>query len=72
MSVRAKFRCETITQNVAGAEVYLVPVASGSKENEDFFRYTPSGSLKMATVNQEAAKQFIPGKDYYIDFTLVE
>lgn len=68
MSVRAKFRCETILFNATGAEVTLQPVTSGSPENEEFYKYTPGGSIKLSTVNLAAAQQFEPGNDYYVDF----
>lgn len=49
----------------------MYPVTSGSPENESFFKWTPGGKLELSTVNPEAAKQFVPGKQYYIDITEV-
>jgi hypothetical protein len=72
MQVRAKFQCDSVETVVNGGTVKLHPVTSGSKENEQFFKYTPSGSLVMGIVNLEALKQFEPGKSYYLDFTLAE
>ncbi len=72
MSVRAKFKCESKTLTVNGAQVTLVPVTTGSKENEEFFKYTPYGKLEVGIINVEAAKQFEPGKEYYIDISLAE
>ena len=73
MTVRAKFTVYRIAQVSAdGYEIVLVPVTSGSKENEEFYKYTPSGEIKLMTVNVEAAKQFEYGKPYYIDFTKAE
>lgn len=72
MAVRAKFKVETVTHNVSGAVVSLTPVVSGSKENESFYKYTPGGKVELSTINLEAAKQFIPGKEFYIDFTPAE
>lgn len=69
MSVRAKFKVETITQNESGSNVKLVPVVSGSEENEKFFRYTPFGAIEIGTVNKDAAAQFSPGDEFYVDFT---
>jgi hypothetical protein len=69
MSVRAKFKCEVVVSRASGAEIDLTPVTNGSDENKEFYAYTPSGSIKLSTVNAEAAKQFIPGKEYYVDFT---
>ena len=70
--VRCKFKCEskTITEN--GAEIKMVPVTYGSKENDEFFKYTPYGEIKIGTINKEAAEQFQPGKEYFIDISLAE
>mgnify|MGYP001609875291 CR=1 FL=1 len=77
--VRAKFYVNSITQSkMYGSEtglgytVDLNPVIGGSSENEKFFRLTPSGSIKLGTINEEAAKSFEIGKEYYIDFTPAE
>ena len=72
MSVRAKFKCESKTLTVNGAQVTLVPVTTGSKENEEFFKYTPYGKLEVGTINADAAKQIEPGKEYYIDISPAE
>ncbi|AYP28994.1 hypothetical protein AS1_14 [Marinobacter phage AS1] len=71
MSVRAKFKVETVTQDESGSRVSLTPVTGGSKENEKFFRFTPFGSIEMGTINKEVAKQFVPGDEFYVDFTKV-
>lgn len=65
MAVRAKFKC---IEN-DGENVSLEVVTSGSGENDSFFKWTPYGQLKMGTVNENAAKQFEVGKEYYLDFT---
>lgn len=72
MSVRAKFKVETVTHTTSGASVLLQPVTGGSKENESFYRYTPGGKIELSTVNKAAAEQFVPGKEFYVDFTAVE
>lgn len=72
MSVRAKFKCETVTLNQAGAVVTLFPVTSGSKENESFFKWTPGGKIELATINKDAVPMFVPGKEYYVDFSTTE
>jgi hypothetical protein len=69
MTVRAKFRVESVTRTTSGSTINMQPVISGSPENESFYRYTPGGSLLLSTVNEEAAKQFEPGREYYLDFT---
>jgi hypothetical protein len=69
MSVRAKFKVASITKDENGASIILRPVVSGSKENEQFFRWTPSGEIKIGTINAAAAEQFEPGVEFYVDFT---
>lgn len=67
--VRAKFKCESKAQIVGGTNIKLVPVTTGSPENEQYFKWTPFGSIEIGTLNEAAASQFIPGKEYYVDFT---
>jgi hypothetical protein len=66
---RCKFKCESKTIFASGASVILNPVVSGSEENKTFYQYTPGGQLKLEIVNNEVAKQFEPGKEYYIDIS---
>lgn len=69
LTVRCKFKCVGKEDNTDGSTVTLEPVTYGSKENEDFFKYTPYGSFYFGTINREAAKQFEVNKEYYIDLT---
>lgn len=78
MSVRAKFKVTKIeitstdeTKQEIGT-VHLSPVTSGSKENESFYKWTPSGGMTLGTINPDALKQFKVGQEYYIDFTPIE
>lgn len=51
------------------------PVAASADpnhENTKFWQYTPSGSIKLGTVNPEAWQQFEIGKEYYVDFSPAE
>lgn len=70
-TVRAKFRCNSVTDfgDRNGRLVKLSPVTSGSEENKGFWNATPSGTLEMHINNEHAAEQFIAGKSYYLDFT---
>jgi hypothetical protein len=70
--IRAKFKVDEVANRVEGGRVRLSAVTSGSKENQEFFKWTPSGTMDMGTINAEAIKQFVPGKEFYIDFTPVE
>jgi hypothetical protein len=69
VSVRAKFTVFSIAPNGDGVEIDLIPVVTGSPENEQFYSFTPWGSIKLGTVNASAAEQFEVGKEYYVDFT---
>ncbi len=71
---QAKFRCVAIKaadgQNVIeGATVTFFPVSGGSPENEQFYRWTPGGTIELSTVNGNVAQFFVVGTDYYVDFT---
>jgi hypothetical protein len=68
--VRAKLHVTNIEAGEEGAAtIYMSPVYSGSPENEQFYKYTPSGQIILSTVNPEAAAQFVVGEEYYADFT---
>lgn len=69
MTVRAKFRCNEVKLSEHGAEVTLRPVVGNSDENARFYKATPGGQIQLSTINEQAASQFKPGRDYYIDFT---
>jgi len=67
INTTAKFKCQSVTQTENGTSVILEPVTQGSLENESFFRWTPWGKIEMGTINPDV--EFIPGKEYYVDFT---
>jgi len=67
--VRAKFKVDERAETTSGGKVTLSPVTSGSEENKNFFRWTPWGKLDMGTINEEAIKEFVPGREFFIDFT---
>ncbi len=70
---RAKFKVTEVTEREGGGhEVKLLPVTGGSPENESFYKWTPGGNISLGTINEEAAKQFKPGKEFYVDFTPAE
>ncbi len=71
--VRYKFKCTVKSFLLNGiGSVELIPVASGSEENQNFFKWTPWGKIEIGSINEEALKQFQPGKEYYIDISLAE
>lgn len=69
MTVRAKFKCTQKVINEEGGSINLEVVTSGCPENDEFFKWTPAGSLHMGTINREALDQFEVGGEYYVDFT---
>lgn len=63
--VRCKFKCESVKDG----EVRMRPVICGSPENDDFFKYTPGGELRISTINPSAIAQFRDGQEYYLDIS---
>lgn len=72
MTVRTKFICDSKIEVSAGFEIKLSPVISGSAENEQFYKYTPSGALTLGLVAVDSAANFKVGKHYYIDIVQAE
>jgi len=73
MSVRAKFKVQSVTESEGGLKTAnLSPVTSGSPENEKFFKWTPGGQIQLGTINPNAAREFVPGRAFYVDFTSEE
>jgi len=76
--VRAKFKVVRIERskgwnNINEVQtIVLTPVTGGSRENKAFYAATPSGEIKLATVNAEAAKEFDLEAEFYVDFTLAK
>lgn len=73
--VRAKFEViENKQDSEDGASISLQAVydADPESENGKFFKYTPFGEINLEIVNPSAAKAFEVGKEYYVDFSLVE
>lgn len=56
----------------SGAEelrtIKLSAVYGDSEENKKFFRWTPSGSIQIGTLNPETWKHFPLGAEVYVDF----
>ena len=70
IAARSKFQCNSKEETTNGISYTFVTVTSGSKENEEFFKYTPSGAIKLQIVNENV--KFVVGKFYYVDFTEAE
>lgn len=74
--VRAKCKVVTITKRTSAhgqapmqesSEVELQPVYGAG--NENWSKYTPSGSIKLTINNPAALEEFNIGELYYVDFT---
>lgn len=79
MTVRAKFKCHAVERTKNGDEemqtIKLNPVYANNDpehENSKFWKYSPSGSISLGTINPAAAAYFELGGEYYIDFTKAE
>lgn len=78
MSVRAKFKVQSVTKHIGWAnngprEVHTIrlnPVVGDSDENKAFYDATPSGSIELSVVRQEIGDRFPIGAEFYVDFTL--
>ena len=70
--MRAMFTCLAVTNYRDGKEAVLTAVTGGTEEKRDFNKYTPAGEIKIMYDTEEASDFFIPGKDYYIDFSIAE
>ncbi len=73
-TVRAKMKVVEMTTREFGKEIKLQPVYSSDPESENgkFYKQTPGGSIVLGTINDEAAKMFEVGKEYFVDFTKAE
>lgn len=70
MTVRAKFKVQSVTEQEGNLKTaVLQAVSNGSPENVSFFKWTPSASISLSTMNPAASQQFVPGKEFYVDFT---
>ena len=70
MKIIAKFLVDRIDHNEDGSgTVYLYPVTSGSKENDQFYYMTPSGQIILSTINMDALHEFEANRYFYVDFT---
>lgn len=67
--VRAKFSVQNKNETADGHQVVLMAVMGNSKENKEFFKYTPAGRIEMGLLVDKTAGFFKPGKNYYVDFT---
>ena len=68
--IRAKMVCEEVAKNInAGERVKLRAVYGDTPENKSFSKWTPSATVEMQISNPAALGAFVPGAEYYLDFT---
>jgi hypothetical protein len=70
MTTRCKIVCQAVTKTLYadgefGYESRFSFVTSGSPENEQFYKWTPGGEVRVAITKNDV---FVPGKQYYLDF----
>lgn len=80
MSVKAKFRCNSIEEHkdndgtITGKSIRMSAVVAygedGTRndENESWSKWTPSGDLVIYITNPDAFNQFEEKKQYYLTF----
>jgi hypothetical protein len=73
MTVRAKFKCHSKVMRESGtdtvADLTFFASYGEGKDNKDWSKWTPGGTLTMTISNPSAFDWFEPGKEYYLDFT---
>jgi hypothetical protein len=66
---RAKFLVRSRQEDCTGTySVNLLPVVGGSEENARFYQATPSGEIVLGGLQPAVAHQFMPGKQFYVNF----
>jgi len=69
MQVKAKFRCNSVTDNGYNKSANLTAVYGTGEGNEDFAKATPNGTLNIGIDNEvPAANFFKPQKNYFLYF----
>lgn len=71
MSVRAKFRCNSIEDFGNDMVTVKLSAVSSGDDNKSWSKWTPSGTLSLTITNPEAFNQFKVGKEYFLDFNEV-
>lgn len=72
-TIRAKFKCNSVTDNGVNKSANLTAVYGKEGENADYSKYTPFGSLAITIDNETKASEFFkPQEDYWLDFSRVE
>lgn len=71
--VRAKFKCNSVTDFGYGKQATFNAICGSEGENADFTNATPAGELKISISKDVPASDFFePQKDYYLTFEKAE
>jgi len=82
-TIRCKFRCNGVEETLQCVsnpdtnawewktlyKARMTVVTGETPENKSFFQWTPCGEISVGLLKE---KQFIVGKEYYVDITLAE
>lgn len=71
MKIRTKFRVNSVNHNVDGTQVSLSVIPDDSPKNSRPNYVPPFGTINLGLLSHETGKAFVPGKDFYVDFTPV-
>lgn len=67
MAIKAKFQCNSVTDNGYGRNASLTAVYGKEGENADYAKATPSGTLQInIDKDTKASDFFVPQKAYYL------
>jgi hypothetical protein len=68
--VKAKFSCNSVEEFQTSKEAKLTAIYGTEGENADFTNSTPSGNIVINIDKSASASNFfIPGQDYYLEFS---
>lgn len=71
--VRAKFTVQSVEKfGYGGEKAKLTAVYSGTPEDNQFAKATPSGAIEIHIDNPAAQGFLQPGKNFYVDFSPAE
>lgn len=72
-SIRAKFKCGSVTDNGWNKSANLTAVFGKKGENADYAKATPFGNLTITIDKDTKASEFFePQKDYWLVFSPVK
>lgn len=73
-TVKARFRCDTVTRHEFQEQIEMDPVCSDDPNhpNKAFTDATPCGKLELGIRNKALFGHFQPGQEYDLDITPVQ